>query len=217
LFLGGAAGHKGEGTALKEGVLQVMPLATATPRVGGTATPPGGSSPEVDAANREDRCSVAGVVDPLGRDARVAPGAVSGEQSAPFAWEVRWGGAGFDEIKADFRRCFPRHRDAVYLPEQKAWSVPREHMRRLEAWLALWLDEDAIAWERPSPPPTRATAAAPLAPAYAALCLTEAAPAELVEAAHHILAKRHHPDHGGDHETMVTINHAIDVIRAHQQ
>ncbi len=131
---------------------------------------------------------------------------------------VRWGGAGFDEIKADFRRRFPRHRDAVYLPEQRAWSVPREHMRRLEAWLALWFDDDAIAWERPSPPPpTRATVAAPLAPAYAALCLTEAAPAELVEAAHRILAKRHHPDHGGDHETMVTLNHAIEVIRAHQQ
>ncbi len=130
---------------------------------------------------------------------------------------VRWGGAGFDEIKADFRQRFPRHRDAVYLPEQRAWSVPREHMRRLEAWLALWFDDDAIAWERSSPPPTRATAAAPLAPAYAALCLTEAAPAELVEAAHRILAKRHHPDHGGDHETMVALNRAIDVIRVHQQ
>jgi len=122
---------------------------------------------------------------------------------------VRWGGAGFDQIRADWRLCFPRHRDAVYLPEQRAWSIPREHMRRLEAWLALWVDEDAVTWERPPAPQ--------LAPAYAALCLTEAAPAELVEAAHRILAKRHHPDHGGDHETMVTLNHAIEVIRAHQQ
>ncbi len=131
---------------------------------------------------------------------------------------VRWGGAGFDELKADFRRRFPRHRDAIYLPEQRAWSVPREHMRGLQAWLALWVDAEAVRWERPPPPPPRGTAEAqPLAPAYAALCLTEAAPAELVEAAHRILAQRHHPDHGGDHQTMVAINRAIEVIRAHQR
>jgi len=122
---------------------------------------------------------------------------------------VRWGGEGFDQVKADFRRRFPRHRDAVYLPEQRAWSLPREHMRGLQAWLALWFSEEAVAWQRP----TRRPAPAPtLAPAYRTLYLVEGAPAELVEAARRVLAKRHHPDAGGDEETMRAINAAADLL-----
>ncbi len=121
---------------------------------------------------------------------------------------VRWGGAGFDELKADFRRRFPRHRDAVYLPEERAWSLPREHMRRLEAWLALWFDQEAVAWERP----TRPAPAPALGPAYRVLYLVEGAPPELVEAARRVLAKRYHPDAGGDEETMRAINAAADLL-----
>jgi len=125
---------------------------------------------------------------------------------------VRWGGAGFDEIKADFRRRFPRHRDAVYLPEQRAWSIPREHMRRLEAWLALWFDEDAVAWERPTrPAPAPALA---LASSYRVLHLQETAPRELVEAARRTLARLHHPDAGGTDEAMAAINAAADLLLA---
>ncbi len=125
---------------------------------------------------------------------------------------VRWGGAGFDELKADFRRRFPRHGDAVYLPEERAWSLPREHMRRLEAWLAMWLDQEAVAWERPTrPAPVQALA---LAPAYRVLYLVEGAPIELVEAARRVLAKRYHPDAGGDEETMRAINAAADLLLA---
>ncbi len=122
---------------------------------------------------------------------------------------VRWGGAGFDQIRADWRLRFPRHKDAVYLPDQRAWSVPREHMRRLEAWLALWFDDEAMTWER--------QAAAPRVPAtaYQILCLTPDAPAELVEAARRILAKRYHPDvAGGDMVTMQRINAAADLLLA---
>jgi len=124
---------------------------------------------------------------------------------------VRWGGAGFDELKADFRRRFPRHREAVYLPEQKAWSLPREHMRGLEAWLALWFDQEAVAWERPARRQAPAQALA-LASSYQVLYLVEGAPAELVEAARRVLAKRYHPDAGGDEETMRAINAAADLL-----
>jgi len=129
---------------------------------------------------------------------------------------VRWGGEGFDEIKADFRRRFPRHRDAVYLPEQRAWSLPREHMRHLEAWLALWFEEEAVAWERPARRPAPAQALA-LASSYKVLYLSEGAPAELVEAARRVLAKRHHPDAGGTDEAMAAINAAADLLLAAAQ
>ncbi len=124
---------------------------------------------------------------------------------------VRWGGAGFDELKADFRRRFLRHRDAIYLPEQRAWSIPRAHMRGLEAWLALWVDQEAVAWERPARRPAPAQALA-LAPAYRTLYLTEDAPIELVEAARRVLSKRYHPDAGGDTATMQRINAAADLL-----
>jgi len=124
---------------------------------------------------------------------------------------VRWGGEGFDQVKADFRRRFPRHRDAVYLPDQRAWSVPREHMRHLQAWLALFFEEQATTWERPIPPQTRAVA---LAPAYRTLYLVEGVPAELVEAARRVLAKRYHPDAGGTDEAMAAINAAADLLLA---
>jgi len=126
---------------------------------------------------------------------------------------VRWGGEGFDEIKADFRRRWPRHRDAVYLPEERAWSLPREHMRGLQAWLALWFDQEAVAWERPARP---APAPAP-APAYRTLYLVEGAPAELVEAARRVLAKRYHPDAGGTDGAMAAINAAADLLLAAAQ
>ncbi len=121
---------------------------------------------------------------------------------------VRWGGEGFDQVKADFRRRFPRHRDAIYSPERRAWSVPREYLRRLEAWAAMWFDDEATTWER--------QAAAPTVPAtaYQVLCLTPDAPSELVEAARRILAKRYHPDAGGTDEAMAAINRAADVLLA---
>ncbi len=126
---------------------------------------------------------------------------------------VRWGGAGFDELKADFRRRFPRHGDAVYLPEQRAWSVPREHTRRLEAWLAMWVDAEAVAWDRSTRRPAPAQALA-LASSYKVLHLTDDAPIELVEAARRVLSKRYHPDAGGTDQAMAAINAAADFLLA---
>lgn len=49
--------------------------------------------------------------------------------------------------------------------------------------------------------------------AYAALCLRPGAPPELVQAAYRIMAKRTHPDAGGDTAAMQTINAAVKLLR----
>lgn len=36
---------------------------------------------------------------------------------------------------------------------------------------------------------------------------------ELLSAGYRKLAQRHHPDHGGDHKTMVLVNNAADLLR----
>ncbi len=62
-------------------------------------------------------------------------------------------------------------------------------MRCHEAWLAPWFEEGGGGLGSPR------TAAGPCAgPAYGVLCLIEGAPAELVEAARRVLAKRYHLD-----------------------
>lgn len=37
---------------------------------------------------------------------------------------------------------------------------------------------------------------------------------EIVSAGFRKLAQLHHPDHGGDHTTMILVNHAADLLRA---
>ncbi len=48
---------------------------------------------------------------------------------------------------------------------------------------------------------------------YVVLHLGPTAPPELVTAAHRCLARLHHPDTGGAHETMVAINQAYEALR----
>lgn len=66
---------------------------------------------------------------------------------------------------------------------------------------------------RRQPPPPRANARGGLASAYRTLHLDVDAPWELVKSAHKALARVHHPDRGGNLETMQNINVAFDLIR----
>jgi hypothetical protein len=50
-------------------------------------------------------------------------------------------------------------------------------------------------------------------PEHATLYLLPGAPPELVKSAYRCLALLHHPDHGGDTETMKTINAAYEKLR----
>ena len=49
---------------------------------------------------------------------------------------------------------------------------------------------------------------------YAELHLLPSAPSQLVTGAYKILAKLHHPDHGGDTAAMQRINRAFDQLKA---
>ena len=51
---------------------------------------------------------------------------------------------------------------------------------------------------------------------YAALHLLPTAPLSLIEAAFRCLSKEFHPDRGGQHEAMITINAAVSALRARQ-
>jgi curved DNA-binding protein CbpA len=64
----------------------------------------------------------------------------------------------------------------------------------------------------------RATDTGTVATAYAHLCLTPEAPAELVKSVHHWWVRALHPDTGhGDGARMAQINAAVDVIRQHTE
>jgi DnaJ-class molecular chaperone len=56
-----------------------------------------------------------------------------------------------------------------------------------------------------------------LAAAYAVLWLRPGAPAPVVKAAYRALAQQHHPDHGGDPQTMLRLNAAYATINSHWQ
>ncbi len=136
------------------------------------------------------------------------------ERRGPPAGTLGWDAEAFDALKADFRRTFPRHSDAIYSGEDRAWSLPQSRRRALEGWVSACFEDDAIEWERPqaSPVPARVDA---LAEAHATLCVTPAAPRELVAAARRILSKAVHPDHdGGDELAQRRLNNAYDIIVA---
>jgi DnaJ-domain-containing protein 1 len=48
---------------------------------------------------------------------------------------------------------------------------------------------------------------------YSVLCVVRTAPFEVIQAAYKALAKKHHPDTGGDTEMMKRINSAFDTIK----
>jgi hypothetical protein len=48
--------------------------------------------------------------------------------------------------------------------------------------------------------------------AFETLCLTPAAPIELVSAARRYWARQHHPDAGGETREMVKYNNAADLV-----
>jgi hypothetical protein len=143
---------------------------------------------------------------------------------------VRWKGDAFESVKMSFRAAFPRHGDAIYSGEARAWSLPLGRQRRLEDWSARTCDPACI--HRISDPGSRTHSSSsggyqyhcyqhppapvsPLEQAYARLHLLPSAPPEVVTAAYHALVRLYHPDVGGDHDRTVAINAAAALIREH--
>ena len=128
----------------------------------------------------------------------------------------------------EFKRYLPEAL-RLYRSESRYWHVERRGRRYLLAWMedmrqefcanVEWLEDDG---EPGSNTENRSTANEqpqdPLARVYATLHLLPSAPIELVKAAPRVLAKKAHPDAGGNVETMERINTAVDLIETvHRQ
>jgi hypothetical protein len=138
---------------------------------------------------------------------------------APDNWfEVSW-------RRAD-RDVFFQVRDAIkllppavraYDPVHKVWRVRSlAHLLGLTFYwpgLAERIEELLAKDDEPEPP---APAALPVEVerAFGTLHLLPSAPRALVEASRRVLARQHHPDHGGDTGKMTTINVAADAVLA---
>jgi hypothetical protein len=138
------------------------------------------------------------------------------------------------EILTSFKSWFPAHHDRSYSPDSKTWSVPRWRAERLATWIEEWFEPGEQEWldEEPAGPYGRTygnqsgysqyrrpqTSTSTVEAAYAHLCLTADAPAELVKTVHHWWVRALHPDTAhGDAARMAVVNAAVDVIRGDRE
>lgn len=47
---------------------------------------------------------------------------------------------------ADFKLTFPGHGDRYWRALSREWSLPLRHRARLQAWLWIWFEAEAIHW-----------------------------------------------------------------------
>ncbi len=101
-------------------------------------------------------------------------------------------------------------------PDEKAWVVMSAYLAELRE---LCEGYGRIVWETAPPPggngngqATGAKSSDPRAEAFATLYLLPSAPIEVVKAAYRALALIHHPDKGGNPDTMKAINLAHDRL-----
>jgi hypothetical protein len=103
----------------------------------------------------------------------------------------------------------------------------------LAQWADYWFDADAQQWDDEEPAGAYGrsysrsgysqyrrpqSSSSTIEAAYAHLCLTPDAPAELVKAVHHWWVRALHPDTGhGDTARMSRINAAVDLIKQHTE
>jgi hypothetical protein len=140
------------------------------------------------------------------------------------------------QILESVKARFPSHHDRSYSAQTRTWSVPRSRYGRLAEWVDYWFDADDQQWDDEEPGGYRSgsrsytggrssygsyrqqASTCAVEAAFATLHLLPTAPPELVQAAHRALVKIHHPDvAGGDGQTMVRINLALERIREHQE
>jgi hypothetical protein len=110
------------------------------------------------------------------------------------------------EAVADIKFLIPAN-CREYSPDEKAWYVNFScHAIALDILRFHFGTVDVI--NGPAPTPIRKSD-----PDFAALHLLPTAPGFLVEAVYRAMARRHHPDHGGDVEAMKAVNAAYKQIR----
>jgi hypothetical protein len=137
----------------------------------------------------------------------------------------------WDEIRQSLKAYFPRHGDLSYSGTRKLWSVPVWRRPTLEEWLLWTFEPAAIMWDEEPPGPygrtyrdgsygrysRPRTSTSSVEAAFAQLHLLPSAPAWAAEAVYRAAIKVHHPDAGGDGQTMTRINLAMERIREHQE
>jgi hypothetical protein len=116
-----------------------------------------------------------------------------------------------------------------WLMQERAWwiaddaiSLLARRIPEIGEALDRWIErpitiEEVLRWERlqTAPRPARPIyVPADVADAYASLGLAPGAPAAAVSTARRTLARRHHPDAGGQHRVMAAINGAADTVMA---
>ena len=96
-------------------------------------------------------------------------------------------------------------------PEKKAWYIHQEYDETL---VDLVESRGGRVSDKRPPVATTASIPGPLQEACTLLCVTPDAPISVAEAALKALARRHHPDVGGDTEMMQRLNNALATFKA---
>jgi len=142
-----------------------------------------------------------------------------GDGSLAFWW-LSDDSATWTAAKNDLKLSFPHHTGLRYDAHEREWVLPRRSIDRLQRWANAWASRqewDALPrnGERRQSRSERAQDApgASVVQAFATLHLLPSAPPEVVQAAHRALVKTNHPDVGGSHAVMVSLNKAVDAIR----
>jgi hypothetical protein len=111
------------------------------------------------------------------------------------------------------------HRLRRFESGSKSWQIERRAKGALMSWLLFCKNHlraqviyDSYCGEAEWKRQVNKINKMQLAESYRMLHLLPSAPAELVKAAHKIMAKLNHPDLGGDIDTMQRINAAFDSI-----
>jgi hypothetical protein len=159
------------------------------------------------------------------------------DEATVWVWDewartcLKWRSAAhWDAIRWSLKDYFPRHCDLSYNGTRKLWSVPAHRRADLEHWLSWTFEPACVHWDEGEPAgrtygrgrghyggQAGHTSTGPLEAAFKELHLLPTAPAWAAEAVFKAACRVHHPDVGGDGQTMTRINLAMEMIRASQR
>jgi len=127
------------------------------------------------------------------------------------------------DAKNDLKRTFNHATGLRYDPDEREWTIPRSSVPRLQRWADAWASQqewDALPRSGQQYRSERGqdVPCAPASSAYRTLHLVPDAPLWAAEAVYRAAQKLTHPDvAGGNHAQAVSLNTAIQEIRAAQK
>lgn len=114
----------------------------------------------------------------------------------------------YDRLMVDTIKQVVPPRSRAWRPEGKYWTVDHPFAERMVVLLRQRFGDVLIDGEAVTTTPIRGTDRD-----FAELHLLPSAPPDLVQVVYRHLAKRHHPDTGGDTATMQRLNDAYSALR----